>query len=159
MNGGMDAIDLRILEMLQADGRVSHSDIAKAVGLSAPSIGERIRKLETQGIIRRYACILEPKRIGRTITAFIAVTLDKPIHEKAFLQRIRELNDVLECYHVTGDMDYMLKVRTRTTETLEALITNDLRPLDGVVSTRTSVVLSASKEETRIKLAPEDLAD
>jgi Lrp/AsnC family leucine-responsive transcriptional regulator len=153
----MDAIDLRILEMLQADGRASHSDIAKAVGLSAPSIGERIRKLESSGIIRRYACVLEPKRIGRTVAALIAVTLDKPIHEKAFVQRMQELNDVLECYHVTGDMDYMLKVRTRSTETLEALIANDIRPLDGVVTTKTMLVLSAAKEETRIKLSSEDL--
>ena len=89
--------------------------------------------------------------------AFIAISLDKPIHAKAFLQRIRELEDVLECYHVTGEMDYLLKVRARTTTALESLISNDLRSLDGVVSTKTSVSLSAPKEETRMKLNLEDL--
>lgn len=153
----MDAIDLRILDLLQQDGRMSQAEIAKTVGLSAPSVGERIKKLEQKRIIRRYACILEPEAVGRKITAFIAIRLDKPIHAQAFLNRIRELPDVLECHHVTGDMDYLLKVRTRSTSTLEALISNDLRPLDGVVRTRTSVVLSAQKEETMVKVHLEDL--
>mgnify|MGYP000619202097 CR=1 FL=1 len=153
----MDAIDLRILDLLQQDGRVSQAEIAKQVGLSAPSVGERMKKLEAQRIIRRYACILEPEKVGRRITAFIAIRLDKPIHAQAFLQRIRELPDVLECHHVTGDMDYLLKVRTRSTATLETLINHDLRPLDGVVRTQTSVVLSAQKEETALKVTLEDL--
>jgi len=153
----MDAIDMKILEILQSDGRTSHSEIAKSVSLSAPSVGERVKKLEAKGIVKRYVALLDSEQVNRKITAFIAVRLDKPVHAKAFLQRIRELEDVLECYHVTGEMDYLLKVRTRTTSTLEALITSDLRPLDGVVSTRTSVTLSAPKEETRMALNLEDL--
>jgi Lrp/AsnC family leucine-responsive transcriptional regulator len=153
----MDAIDLKILELLQTDGRTSHSEIAKAVGLSAPSVGERVKKLESRGIIRRYVALLEPQRVNRPITAFIAISLDKPIHTQAFLQRIRELDDVLECHHVTGEMDYLLKVRTRSTASLESLITNDVRSLDGVVSTRTMVGLSAPKEETILSLSLDDL--
>jgi Lrp/AsnC family leucine-responsive transcriptional regulator len=155
----MDAIDLKILDVLQKDGRTSHSEIAKIVGLSAPSVGERVKKLEGSGIIRRYVALLDPVRVNRPITAVIAVTLDKPIHAKAFLQRMQELEDVLECYHVTGEMDYLLKVRTRSTAALEALISNDLRPLDGVVSTRTSVILSSPKEETRLGLTLDDISD
>jgi len=155
----MDAIDLKILELLQNEGRASHSEIAKTVGLSAPSVGERIKKLEGSGVLTRYVALLNPEKCNRQITAFIAITLDKPIYAKAFLQRIRELDDVLECYHVTGDMDYLLKVRTRSTSGLESLITNDLRPLDGVVSTRTMVSLSAAKEETRLSLRLDDLED
>ncbi|MCY3020293.1 MAG: Lrp/AsnC family transcriptional regulator [Planctomycetota bacterium] len=154
----MDAIDLKILDILQRDGRKSHSDIAKTVGLSAPSVGERVKKLESGGVIRRYAALLDPIKVNRPITAFIAVSLDKPIHAKAFLQRIQELDDVLECYHVTGEMDYLLKVRTRSTATLELLISGDLRPLDGVVATRTSVILSSPKEETRLGLTLEDIS-
>lgn len=154
----MDNIDLKILDILQKDGRTSHSEIAKIVGLSAPSVGERVKKLESTGIIRRYVALLDPNKVNRPITAFIAVTLDKPIHSKAFLQRIHELEDVLECYHVTGEMDYLLKVRTRSTVALEALISNDVRPLDGVVNTRTSVALSSPKEETRLGLTLEDLS-
>lgn len=153
----MDAIDLRILEMLQSNGRVTQSEIAKAVGLSAPSVGDRVKKLESAGIIRKYACLLDPQRVHRPIAALIAVSLDKPLHARAFLQRIQELDDVLECYHMAGDMDYMLKVRTRSTNALETLITNDLRSLEGVVSTRASVILSAAKEETRVKLTLDDL--
>ena len=155
----MDAIDLKILDVLQKDGRTSHSEIAKTVGLSAPSVGERVKKLEGSGIILRYVALLDPNRVNRPITAVIAVTLDKPIHAKAFLQRMQELEDVLECYHVTGEMDYLLKVRTRSTAALEALISNDLRPLDGVVSTRTSVILSSPKGETRLGLTLDDISD
>jgi Lrp/AsnC family leucine-responsive transcriptional regulator len=153
----LDAIDLKILDLLQKDGRTSHSEIAKLVGLSAPSVGERVKKLESTGVIRRYVGLLDPNRVNRPITAIIAVRLDKPIHAKAFLQRIQELEDVLECYHVTGEMDYLLKVRTRSTTSLESLISGDLRPLDGVVSTRTSVILSSPKEETRLGLTLEDI--
>jgi len=153
----LDAIDLKILDLLQKDGRTSHSEIAKLVGLSAPSVGERVKKLESTGVIRRYVGVLDPNKVNRPITAIIAVSLDKPIHAKAFLQRIQELEDVLECYHVTGEMDYLLKVRTRSTTSLESLISGDLRPLDGVVSTRTSVILSSPKEETRLGLTLEDI--
>ena len=153
----MDVIDLKILDLLQDDGRTSHSEIAKTVGLSAPSVGERVKKLENRGIIKRYVALLDPDRVKHPIMSFIAISLDKPIHAKAFLQRIKELDNVLECYHVTGEMDYLLKVRTRTTTALESLISNDLRSLDGVVSTRTSVSLSAPKEETRLTLNLDDL--
>ena len=154
----MDTIDLKILDLLQRDGRASHSEIAKAVNLSAPSVGERIKKLESAGIIKRYVAVLDANKVNHSIMAFIAVSLDKPIHAKAFLQRVQELEDVLECYHVTGEMDYLLKVRTRSTTALESLISTDLRPLDGVVATRTSVTLSPSKEETRLGLTLEDLS-
>jgi len=118
-----------------------------------------MRKMEYAGLIRRYVCLVEPAKVNRQMTALIAVSLDKPIHAKAFLQRIQELEDVLECHQVTGDSDYILKVRTRSIAALEALLSNDLRPLDGVVTARTSVVLSSPKEETRLGLTVEDLPD
>jgi Lrp/AsnC family leucine-responsive transcriptional regulator len=154
----MDSTDLKILELLQRDGRASHADIAKQVGLSPPAVGERIRRLEGAGIVRRYAAILNPARAGRTVSAFVAVSLDKPIHAKAFLQRIRELDDILECHHMTGDDCYLLKVRARSLAALESLISNDLRPLEGVVRTHTTVILSSFKEETRLGLTLQDLS-
>ena len=80
----MDAIDLKILDLLQKDGRTSHSEIAKLVGLSAPSVGERVKKLESTGVIRRYVSVLDPNKVNRPITAIIAVSLDKPhVHASA----------------------------------------------------------------------------
>ena len=155
----MDATDLKILDILQRDGRASHSDIAKTVGLSAPTVAERVKKMEFEGIIRRYVCLLAPAKANRQISALVEVSLNKPNHAKAFLQRIKELEDVLECYHVTGECDYLLKVRTRSLAALEALLSTDLRPLDGVAATRTSVILSSPKEETRLGLTIEDLPD
>lgn len=150
-------MDLKILDILQRDGRASHAEMAKTIGLSAPSVGERVRRLELSGVIRRYVCLVDPAKANRTVTALIAVSLNKPIHARAFLQRMDEIEDVLECYHVTGEMDYVLKVRTRSLAALEALIAGDLRPLEGVVATRTSVVLSSPKQETRLGLTIEDL--
>lgn len=148
----MDAIDIKILNILQENGREAHSNIAKAVGLSAPSVSERIKKLCTEGIIRRYVAILNDKKIDKELTAFINVYLSNPRYEEAFLAEVTELRDVLECHHVTGDFSYVLKVKTRNTTTLENIISKKIRSIPGVARTLTNVVLSSIKEETYLHL-------
>ncbi|MGH7146090.1 MAG: Lrp/AsnC family transcriptional regulator [Planctomycetota bacterium] len=148
----MDHIDIRIMDFLQKDGRVSHSEIAKALDLSSPTVGERIKKLENSGVIQRYTCILSPRKLGFNITAFIGVSLEKPVYGKAFVERILSCPEVLECFHMTGAHDYLLKVRTSTPEALEILIENVIRQIEGVADTNTSIVLSITKETTRLSL-------
>jgi Lrp/AsnC family transcriptional regulator, leucine-responsive regulatory protein len=149
----MDAIDIRILDILQKNGRATQTEIAKTVNLSAPSVSERLRKLENRGIIRKYVALLDPEKLGRKIAAFIMVWLDKPQHSQNFLNRIREMEEIMECYHVTGKCDYILKVRTSSTKTLETKVLAELRSLDGVQRTETAVFLSAAKEETFLGLS------
>jgi Lrp/AsnC family leucine-responsive transcriptional regulator len=154
----MDTIDLVILERLQADGRVTQLDLARAVGLSQPAVAERIRKLEQRGIITGYAARVDAAKLGRDITAFVGVAIDHPRHFEAFDERVRALDDVLECHRVAGEDSYLLKVKTRNTGTLDALLVGTLRTIPGVTRTVTTIVLASIKEETAIRVPP-DLVD
>lgn len=149
----MDRIDRRILELLQEDARRTNLDIAQTVGLSAPSVSERIKKLVSGGYIKRYVAILNPKLAKKETTAFISVMLSQPKYAQDFIDAIKGLVDTLECHHITGEYSYLLKVRTRNTDTLGDLISNKVRALEGVTGTRTYVVLGTIKEETALDLS------
>jgi Lrp/AsnC family transcriptional regulator, leucine-responsive regulatory protein len=145
---GLDEIDRRILEMLQADCKVALARVGEQVGLSAPSVVERVRKLENEGFIQGYHARLNARRLGLDVIAFISVWTAHPQVIKDFgakLTQLAELDDVLECHHVTGDPSLLLKVKTRNTQSLERLI-SALRSLPGVERTETNVVLSTLVE-------------
>jgi len=142
---GLDEIDRRILEMLQVDCKVPLSRLGEQVGLSAPSVVERVRKLENEGFIQGYHARLNARRLGLDVTAFISVWTAHPRVIKAFSERLPAFEDVLECHHVTGDPSLLLKVKTRNTRSLERLI-SALRSLSGVERTETNVVLSTLVE-------------
>jgi len=144
---GLDEIDRRILVMLQADCKVSLARVGEQVGLSAPSVQERVRKLEHEGFIQGYHARLNAARLGLDVTALISVWTAHPRVIKAFVARLEEpeFDDVLECHHVTGDPTLLLKVKTRNTRSLERLI-SALRSLAGVERTETNVVLSTLVE-------------
>jgi Lrp/AsnC family leucine-responsive transcriptional regulator len=141
----LDDIDRRILELLQADCKVALARVGEQVGLSAPSIVERVRKLENEGFIEGYHARLNARRLGLDVIAFISVWTAHPQVIKDFPSRLSEFDDVLECHHVTGDPSLLLKIKTRNTQSLERLI-SALRSLDGVERTETNVVLSTLVE-------------
>ncbi len=149
----LDDIDVKILEMLQQKGRTRRNDLAEAVGLSLPSVSERLRKLEEGGIIRGYFATVDPKKVGRDITAFIFVTMDTSRHYHQFLEHAGTSDEILECHAITGEGSHLLKVRTHNTASLEKLLAK-LQTWPGVLSTRTNVVLSTAKETLRLKLEP-----
>lgn len=149
----MDRIDRQILDLLQQNGRRTNLDIAQTVGLSAPSVSERIKKLTQRGYIKRYVALLDPKLVHRDTTAFISVMLSQPRYADGFIETIRDMADVLECHHITGEYSYILKVRTRDTDALGELISNQVRAIEGVTGTRTYVVLGTVKEETALDLS------
>lgn|SRR5688572_5743299 len=142
---GLDEIDRGILEMLQDDCKVALARVGEQVGLSAPSIVERVRKLEAEGFIEGYHARLNARRLGLDVTAFISVWTSHPRVIKDFTARLSEFEDVLECHHVTGDPTMLLKVKTRNTQSLERLISS-VRSLSGVERTETNVVLSTLVE-------------
>ncbi len=146
-----DAIDLRILDLLQENCKQSLAAIGQKVGLSAPSVVERIHKLEEAGVICGYAALLDARSLGRDITAFIGVSTHHPRSIDAFAREIASLREVLECHHVTGIHTLMLKVKTKNTESLEDLI-GRIRCIDGVGATDTMVVFSTLTESPRIPL-------
>lgn len=144
----MDPIDLTIVATLARDGRATFSDLAEKVGLSGPSTGERVRRLEERVTIRGYHADVDPGAFGLDLTAFIAVTLVSPADRAAFLALVAHEPAVLECHHVAGDDDYLLKVVCAGTSGLEAFVSERLKSLPGVARTRTTVVLSSAIERT-----------
>lgn len=151
MSQTIDDIDAKILEVLQKKGRTKRNDLAESVGLSLPAVSERLRKLEEHGIITGYYAKLDSQKLGKDITAFIFVTVDSSKHYTQFLEHAREQDDILECHAITGEGTHLLKVRTANTASLERLLSR-IQAWGGVVSTRTNLVLSTTKESTRMKV-------
>lgn len=146
----LDHADRQLVELLQADGRATQSTLAQAVGLSQPAVAERIRKLESRGIITGYVACVDARRLGKDITAFIGVGIEHPRYFEAFAKRIKEMPDVLECHRVAGEDSYLLKVKTANTATLDELLVEGLRTIPGVTRTNTTIVLRAVQESTHV---------
>ena len=151
----MDSIDYELLELLQTNGRMTQSEMGSAVGLSQPSVAERMKKLEQERVIKGYYARVDGRKLGKDITAFIGVVIDHPKYNTGFARKIHSLPDVLECHHVTGSDSYLLKVITENTESLDRLISEQLRTIPGVTRTNTTIVMSAVKETTHVKPALE----
>jgi len=153
----LDLIDHLILEQLQENCKRPLAAIGEKVGLTAPSVLERIHKLEEAGVIRDYVAVLDAKRLGKDVTAFIGVSIATPRAIASFEQAIEHVDEVLECHHVTGAFSLMLKVKTDDTEGLERVI-EQVREIQGVTRSETMVVLSTHTERTRISLPVPDAA-
>ncbi|HWP57746.1 MAG TPA: Lrp/AsnC family transcriptional regulator [Candidatus Acidoferrales bacterium] len=145
-----DKIDLKIISILQNHARRRLSDIAKEVDLSSPAVIERVKKLENQGVIKGYQAVLDAKKIGKDITAFVGVSVGHQANMSEFAEQMMRHADVLECHHVTGEESFILKVKTRNTGTLEKLLA-EIRSIEGVTRTVTKVVLSTAKESQRLE--------
>src|SRR5262249_47250924 len=124
-------------------------------GLSAPAVVERIHKLEEAGVVLRYTAVLDPRKLGRDITAFIGVSTDRPGAIDRVEAQVGAMDEVLECHHVTGGYTLMLKGKTRKTESREGLI-DSVRSLEGCPRTETMVVLSTHTERLRIALEADE---
>jgi Lrp/AsnC family leucine-responsive transcriptional regulator len=149
----MDETDRRILDLLQRDGKISQARIAEAVGLTTPSVNERIKKLETKGFIRRFTALLDPRLIGMPLIAYVDVGLEHPRFERVFLEEIEALLDVQECCAISGEFGYRLKVRARDVEHLERVLREKIQTLRGVARTRVDLSLSVKKDSTLLPLA------
>ena len=147
-----------MLDALQADAKRSLKEIGAAVGLSAPSVMERVRKLENAGIIKGYHALLDARKVGLDISAFIGVSISNPSHLAAFEEWVEAIAQVQECHHVTGGHTLLLKVKTRNTRDLEQLISR-IRSMEGVAGTETMVVLSTHAERVEVALPPGEPAD
>ena len=146
----LDERDLEIVTALREDARATYADIAARVGLSASSVHERVRKLEANGVITAYRAVVEPESLGLYVTALIAVTPLDPQQPDDLPERLADLPEVEDCLSVAGEANYILKVRTRSTNHLEELIRR-LREKAGV-STRTTIALSIPFEGRPVSL-------
>jgi len=151
----LDAIDRKLLALLQDDAKLSQAELAKEVGLTAPSVNERIRKLERGGIIRGYVALLDERKLGHDITAFVEIFIEHPKFESGFIEAVGDMDEVLECHHITGEFSLLLKVRVRDMQAFRRLLIEKLNTVRGVRQTRTLIVLATSKEQRRIKIDTE----
>lgn len=142
----MDDIDHKILEMLKENSRTNASAIADTIGMSISAVAERVKKLESGGIIKKYTLALDSKLIGMDVLAFISISIEHPKHNDAFIAAIGDSRNVVECHYITGEFDFLLKVMAPSIDRLTEIL-NDIKSIKGVSLTHTIVVLSTQKNE------------
>jgi Lrp/AsnC family leucine-responsive transcriptional regulator len=147
----LDAIDIKILNILQGAGRTKRNVIAEQVNLSLPSLSERLKKLEEKNIIEGYYAKVNRKSFGYDLMAFITVFMKSSKKFEELSEHVKETPEILECHAVLGEGSHMLKVLVKDTEELEKLLAQ-IQSWPGVLRTVTSFVLSTIKETTNIKL-------
>ena len=156
----MDAIDLRILDRLHKDPRISNVDLAHTVNLTPSPCLARVRALEAQGVISRHVTLLDAKKLGLTVSVLVQVTLEKQVESalEIFEKAVRERPEVMECYLMTGDADYLLRVLVPDVTAFERFILDFLSRVPGVGNIKSSFALKQVKYQTEMPLFPPDAA-
>jgi len=150
----IDAIDLKILDVLQRNARISNAELAQSVGLSPSPCLRRIRNLEKAGVISKYAAILDQTEVELSISVFVQVTLERQVEAalETFERLIRERAEVLECYLMTGDADYLLRIVVPDVAAYERFLKDHLTRIPGVASIKSSFALNRVKYETALPI-------
>jgi DNA-binding Lrp family transcriptional regulator len=153
-NLNLDAIDLKLLAELQADGRITNVDLATKVGLTAPPCLRRMRALEQSGTIKSYHADIDAGSLGYTITVFAMVSLKSQAEEdlKAFEQHVRALPDVRECHMLNGEIDFILKIVARDLQSFQEFLTSQLTSAPNVSSVKTSLTIRTAKDEPGVPI-------
>lgn len=150
----VDATDLQLLGRLQADARTPVAELARGVGLSAPGVQKRLRRLQRERVVRRYTALVDRAAVGLDLMCFVQVALahHQPQAVAGFRRAVSALPEVLECHHLTGDYDYLLKVVVPNHQALEAFLVDTLTPVTGLGRIRTSIVLREVKDGAALPL-------
>lgn len=151
---GLDDLDLELLKRLQADASASKADLGRQLNLSQPAIHHRIKRLEGRGYILRYVALLDRELLGLDLMCFVQVSVQRHHrdHIVAFEQAVLAMPEVLDCHHMTGEFDFLLKVVVPNRRALETLLVERLSTLPGVTHLQTSVVLSEVKHVTALPI-------
>lgn len=147
----LDNLDIKILNILQKRGRTKRNEIAESIGLSIPSVSERLHKLEERGVIEGYFAKVNRKAFGYDIMAYILVTMESSKYYQTFISKVDDIPQIIECHSVLGEGSHLLKAIVKNTEALEKLL-NEIQSWPGVLATKTTFVLSTIKETTAIDI-------
>ena len=150
----LDAVDLRILAELQQDGSLSNVELARRIHLSPSPCLMRVKALQAAGVIQRYVALTDPKALGLGLNVFISISLKAQTRQSlaGFEQRIAEHDEVMECYLMTGDSDYLIRVAVADIAALERFILNQLTPIPGIEKIRSSFALKQVRYKTALPL-------
>jgi Lrp/AsnC family transcriptional regulator, leucine-responsive regulatory protein len=151
----MDAVDRQLIQALRENGRASYAELGRLVGLSGPSVTDRINRLEQAGIITGYRATVNPASLGLGVTALIGLQLSDAADHEDVAHRLKDLTEVEDCWFIAGDDSYMLKVRMPDVDGLESIVKR-LSGTKGVARTRTTVVLSTKWENRATELPDTD---
>ncbi|MBI5260472.1 MAG: Lrp/AsnC family transcriptional regulator [Bradyrhizobium sp.] len=149
----LDDTDRQLLTLLQEDDRQPLSELSRRIGIPASTVNDRIKRLVRHGMIAGFHARIAPEALGLNLLAFILVSWSNPKVEAVFLKKAKASPDVLECHHVTGAWNYLLKVRVKTTGDLEKLLSETIKSVEGVERTETLIALSSAKETWKVSLA------
>lgn len=154
MQDQLDTYDLRLLAALQRDGRAANTALMDSVGLSPSQISRRLARLEADGVIERYAALLRPEALGLTVQAFSMVSLERHAEElvAGFERAVAARPEILECWSVTGEADFLLRIVARDLKAFADLVSHQLLRLPGIRSLRSSIVLHRIKQTTALPL-------
>jgi DNA-binding Lrp family transcriptional regulator len=150
----IDRTDLRILQVIQEDARISNADLAARVGLSPSPCWRRVRALEERGVIRRYVTLTSPKALGLSVNVFVNVTLDKQVEDnlERFERAVLARPEVMEVYLMTGDFDYLLRVVVPDIDSYQRFVLEHLTRIAGVASIKSSFALKQVQYKTALPL-------
>jgi DNA-binding Lrp family transcriptional regulator len=150
----MDQIDLKILEYLQTDAKITAKDLAARLALSATPIYERIRKLEKQGIIKRYVAILDPDMLDKSLVVFLNLTIKEHNMEarSRLLKKLTDLDEITELYHTSGTYDFVAKVRFANVKEYKEFLVNKVASIENISDIESHIVLEEIKHSTQINL-------
>ncbi|MCC0637630.1 Lrp/AsnC family transcriptional regulator [Clostridioides sp. ES-S-0001-02] len=143
----MDEIDLKIINSLKKNSRASTSEISRQVNLSIPAVSERIKKIEQSNIIQKYTIQINREKTKYKLLAFVFINTDLSKSIEEFKKIMLEYDTVLECHHISGEYDYLIKVLAEDTNELEEFISITLKKIRGIQKANTTIVLSTIKEE------------
>ena len=152
MTASLDKTDRRILEILQEDGAITNAELAHRVGLTPAPTLERVRKLEREGYVRKYVALVDQGKLGRPVTAFVSVIMRSHNQKSSdeFRKAVEKLPEVLECHHIAGEEDFLLKVVSASPLDYECFVLERLTKIGGIEKVKTTFVLSSPKVETKI---------
>ncbi len=150
----LDEIDIKILDILQSNSKITNAQLASEIGISPSSMLERVKRLEQAKVINRYVALVDPAKVGKGMFAMVSVSL--ALHQMqsvdTFKTSINNLSEVLECYHVSGEEDFILKVAVKDMSEYENFVLNKLTRIEGINKIKTTFVLSTVKFKTKISV-------
>ncbi|GAB4286856.1 MAG: Lrp/AsnC family transcriptional regulator [Ignavibacteriaceae bacterium] len=148
----LDKLDVKILNLLQDDAHITNVELAKKIGISPPAMLERVKRLESSGVIKKYVALIDPVKVRRETFALVSVSLKA--HQQpsinSFVKEVNKLEEVMECYHVTGNSDFLLKISVKNISDYEKFILEKLTRIKEVNRISTTFILSTFKHTTKV---------